>query len=189
MCKAQGSCGHALTGTDIPKFVENLTSKTNPYAVFLPLLTQSSNHEDPIPLLTSSVLSSLLSQGIAAQPKQNDAIDEALPQLFTYISKLSKSQDAGFQDIGVQEYSSLLRAKKARELFWKQRKDTVNPLVRILRDATAGRDGESLKGGSVRSTNDTSLGGGVGIQLLYHVLLVIWQLSFESTLVGPGLDE
>jgi len=31
--------------------------------------------------------------------------------------------------------------------------------------------------------------GGVGIQLLYRVLLVIWQLSFEGELVGDGLQE
>lgn len=183
-----------LTGDlidDIPKFAENLISKENPYAPFLPLLSQSSNNEDPIPLLTSSVLSSLLSHGIAAQPKQNQAIDEALPQLYTYISRLCKSTDAGFQDIGVQEYSALLRAKKSRELFWKQRKDTVNPLVDILRNVTGGKDSESTlrSGNSIRSTMDATVGGGVNLQLLYHVLLVLWQLSFESSLVGPGLDE
>ncbi|KAF2152887.1 ARM repeat-containing protein [Myriangium duriaei CBS 260.36] len=183
-----------LTGDlidDIPRFVDNLVSKEDPYAPFLPLLNQSSNIEDPIPLLTSSVLSSLLSHGIAAQPKQNKAIDEALPRLYTYISKLCKSTDTGFQDIGVQEYSALLRAKRSRELFWKQRKDTVNPLVGILRSATGGKDSDSTlrSQGSIRSVIDAGLGGGVGLQLLYHVLLVIWQLSFESTLVGPGLDE
>lgn len=174
---------------DMPKFVENLISKDDPYAPFLPLLSQSSNNEDPIPLLTSSVLSSLLSHGIAAKPKQDKAIDRAIPQLYTCTSKLCKSSDPGFQDIGVQEYSALLRAKRAREMFWEQRKDTVNPLMGILRNAAGGREGDSSSraGGSIRS--DIGLGGGVGLQLLYHVLLVIWQLSFEATLVGPGLDE
>ncbi|PSK37377.1 V-type proton ATPase subunit H [Elsinoe australis] len=184
-----------LTGDlidDIPAFVENLISKPNPYAPFLPLLKQSSNVEDPIPLLTSSVLSSLLSRGINVQTKKNQAIDDALPQLYTFISKLCKNSDTGLQDIGVQEYSALLRGKSARELFWKQRKDTVTPLVDILRNATGGKDSEStLRNGSstIRSITETSLGGGVGLQLLYHVLLVLWQLSFEGATVGPGLDE
>ncbi|PNS21075.1 V-type proton ATPase subunit H [Sphaceloma murrayae] len=184
-----------LTGDlidDIPAFVENLTSKPNPYAPFLPLLKQSNSVEDPIPLLTSSVLSSLLSHGIKAQPKQTPAIDEALPQLYMYISKLCKNTDAGLQDIGVQEYSALLRGKKARETFWKQRNDTVSPLIDILHNATGGKDSDStLRNGSstIRSIAETAIGGGVGLQLLYHVLLVLWQLSFEGTLVGPGLDQ
>ncbi|KAG8626176.1 hypothetical protein KVT40_006577 [Elsinoe batatas] len=184
-----------LTGDlidDIPAFVENLISKPNPYAPFLPLLKQSTNVEDPIPLLTSSVLSSLLSHGISAQPKQNDVINEALPQLYTYISKLVKSSDSGLQDIGVQEFSALLRGKKARETFWKQRNDTVNPLIDVLRSATGGKDSDStLRNGSstIRSITETHLGGGVGLQLLYHVLLVLWQLSFEGATVGPGLES
>jgi len=42
--------------------------------------------------------------------------------------------------------------------------------------------------GSVRSVPE-GLSGGVGLQLLYHVLLVVWQLSFEGELVGDGLQE
>lgn len=185
------SMNSMLTFTDIPSFVTKLIDHPNPYAPLVPLLKQSSNTEDPIPLLTSSVLSSLLSHGITANAKGTPAIDEALPQLFTYISALAKSSDAGLQDIAVQEYSALLRTKKARELFWKQRKETVNPLVDILRNATGGKDSESTlrSGGSIRSITDSGLGGGVGLQLLYHVLLVIWQLSFEGRLVGKGLDE
>lgn len=177
---------------DIPSFVEKLVNQENPYAPLLPLLKQASNPEDPIPLLSSSVLSSLLSQAIMAKPKQTPAIDKALPELYTYISKLSKSSDAGLQDIAVQEYSALLRAKKAREQFWNQRKDTIGPLIDILRNATGGKDSDStLRSGtgSVRSITDSHLGGGVGLQLLYHILLVIWQLSFEGRLVGRGLDE
>ena len=36
---------------------------------------------------------------------------------------------------------------------------------------------------------ESGLAGGVSIQLLYHVLLVFWQISFESAMVGKGLDE
>jgi len=178
--------------TDIPSFVAKLVDQEKPYAPLLPLLKQSSNPEDPIPLLTSSVLASLLSEAIMKKPKQTPAIDDALPELYSYISRLSKSSDAGLQDIAVQEYSVLLRAKKAREQFWKQRKDTVAPLFEILRSATGGKDSDSTlrsTTGSIRSVTDSHLGGNVGLQLLYHVLLVIWQLSFEGRLVGKGLDE
>ena len=41
---------------------------------------------------------------------------------------------------------------------------------------------------SIRSS-DTKFGGGVGLQLLYHVLLVIWQLSFQGKMVGEGLEK
>jgi len=161
-----------------------------PYAPLLPLLKQSSNPEDAIPLLTSSVLASLLSNAIFSHPKHNTAINDALPELYSYIARLSKNSDAGLQDIAVQEYSGLLRAKKAREQFWQQRKDTVLPLMDILRSATGGKDTDSTRvGGSVRSVAESQIGGGVGLQLLYHVLLVIWQLSFEGRLVGKGLDE
>lgn len=40
---------------------------------------------------------------------------------------------------------------------------------------------------SVRGA-DAVIGGGVSLQLLYHVLLAMWQLSFESKLVGEVLE-
>lgn len=63
----------------------------------------------------------------------------------------------------------------------------------VLRAAAgAGRDSDStlMNGGtSIRSLGtETGLGGGVSIQLLYHILLVVWQLSFEGEKVGPGLE-
>lgn len=119
-------------------------------------------------------------------------IDEALPQLYKYLSALAVSSDAGLQDIAVQEYSAVLRTKKARQLFWKQRKETLDPLFDILRAASgASKDQDSTLwsgGGSIRSVPE-GLTGGVGLQLLYHVLLVVWQLSFEGELVGDGLQE
>lgn len=176
---------------DIPDFVNSLVKHPKPFAPLLPLLKQSSNPEDPIPLLTSSVLSSLLSQALMAQPKSTPQIDEALPQLYTYIATLTKSGDSNLQDIAVQEYSSLLRTTKSRQQFWQQRKETVGPLFDVL-TATGGKDSDStLYSGatSIRSATDSGFGGGVGLQLLYHVLLVLWQLSFEGRLVGKGLDE
>jgi len=159
----------------------------------VPYLSHSTNPEDPIPLLASSVLTSLLSNSQYQTPKSDPQIDEALAKLYTYLSTLTRSQDSGLQDIAVQEYSSLLRTKKAREIFWKQREQTVNPLIDILRAAAgAGRDGDSTLfngGSSIRSASEAGLSGGVGLQLLYHVLLTIWQLSFEASLVGKGLEK
>ena len=91
------------------------------------------------------------------------------------------------------QHSSLLTTKTSRELFWKEREETVTPLTDILREAAgAGRDSDStLWSGatSIRSATDGGVGGGVGLQLLYHVLLTIWQLSFEAALVGRGLER
>ena len=116
--------------------------------------------------------------------------------ILTYLSGLAKSTDAGLQDIAVQEYSSLLFGPASRELFWNQRSETFGPLVKILQAAAGiGSDGNSsasLWSGntSTRSAGaDGSLGGGVGLQLLYHVLLVIWQMSFESEDIGDDLNE
>ncbi|KAK4560341.1 H(+)-transporting V1 sector ATPase subunit H [Recurvomyces mirabilis] len=188
-----------LTGDlieDIPALVDSLVNHPHPYKALLPLLKQSNNAEDPIPLLTSAVLSSLLSRALIAQPKSNPEIDEALPKIYTYISALSSTSDSNLQDIAVQEYSALLRTSKSRQQFWKQRKETLGPLVDVLRNATGGKDTDSTlyngsAGTSIRSAAESTskVGGGVGLQLLYHVLMAIWQLSFEGRLVGPGLDE
>jgi V-type H+-transporting ATPase subunit H len=91
------------------------------------------------------------------------------------------------------EYSALLRGKKFREIFWDQRKETVGPLIDILRAAAGVSNGDSAStlwsgAASIRSI-EGSLGGGVGLQLLYHVLLVLWQLSFEGVTIGDGLNE
>jgi V-type H+-transporting ATPase subunit H len=189
-----------LTGDlieDIPTLVDALVNHPHPYKALLPLLKQSNNAEDPIPLLTSTVLSSLLSRALVAQPKSTPEIDEALPKTYAYIAALAKTSDSNLQDIAVQEYSALLRTSKSRSQFWQQRKETLSPLFEILTTATGGRDNESTTvgngstGTSIRSgiTDTIKLGGGVGLQLLYHVLLAIWQLSFEGRLVGKGLDE
>lgn len=108
---------------------------------------------------------------------------------------MTRSSDSGVQDIGVQEYSALLRNTRSRELFWQQREETVKPLIDILRSAAGveknGEDESTLWSGAstIRTTTDIGIGGGVGIQLLYHVLLVLWQLSFEGSLVGEGLQR
>lgn len=180
---------------DIPALTDSLIKHPHPFKPLLPLLKQSNNPEDPIPLLTSSVLASLLSHALTAQPKSNAEIDEALPKLYSYIAALSNTSDSNLQDIAVQEYSALLRTSKSRQQFWQQRKETLGTLIDVLRNASGGKDSESTLYGagssstSVRSAADVKIGGGVGLQLLYHVLMVVWQLSFEGKLVGKGLDE
>ena len=155
----------------------------------MPLLAQSSDPEDPKQLLTSTVLTTM----IVSSSGLSDKATTALPQLFSYLSTLTKLSDGGLQDIAVLEYSTLLRSKKSRQLFWDQRNETVAPLIDILRAAagvSSSGDSATLWSGaaSVR-TAESSLAGGVGLQLLYHVLLVLWQLSFEGAEIGDGLEE
>lgn len=183
--------------SDIPELTKSLVKHPEPFKPLLPLLKQSPSPEDPIPLLASALLSTLLGHALQQYPKSNASIDDALPKTYTYIAQLSKQSDSNLQDIACQEYSALLRTQKSRQLFWKQRQETLAPLVEVLRTATGGRDSDStLNNGSgtvssSRSVADSNVkvGGSVGLQLLYHILLVIWQLSFEGKLVGPGLDE
>ena len=66
-------------------------------------------------------------------------------------------------------------------------------MIDILKAAAGvGSNGDSATlwsgAASIRSA-EGSLGGGVGLQLLYHVLLVFWQLSFEGSEIGEGLEE
>ncbi|KAF3483223.1 uncharacterized protein GIQ15_02547 [Arthroderma uncinatum] len=172
---------------DVPALTSALVEGNESYRHFLPLLTNSTT-EDPIPLLTSSLLANLVSASLRATPKISQKDEVALPKLFSYLSTLTKSADTGLQDIGVQGYSALLRTKRSREIFWKERKDTVEPLIGILRAAAGATkdNGSSLGGGRA---GEAGISGGVGIQLLYHVLLVLWQLSFEGDLIGAELES
>ncbi|EEP78548.1 conserved hypothetical protein [Uncinocarpus reesii 1704] len=176
---------------DVPALKEALVADSGSYRHFLPLLHHSTNSEDPIPLLTSAFLTNLISASLLSSPKTSPKDEEALPRLFSYLATLTKSADTGLQDIGVQGYSELLRTTRSRELFWNQRTATVEPLMDILR-AAAGSGKENgtttLAGSSIR-TAEMKIGGGVGIQLLYHVLIVIWELSFEGGLVGEQLES
>lgn len=133
---------------------------------------------------------------MASSRDESPATLRALPQMLTYLSGLSKSSDAGLQDIAVQEYSALLYGRFSRQRFWDQRSDTIGPLIDILKTAAGiGANGTSSASlwsgnGSVRNTGfEGALGGGVGLQLLYHVLLVMWQVSFEAGDIGDELNE
>lgn len=177
---------------DSPSLASTLLEQPEPYKTLIPLLSQSSNPEDPIPLLASAFLNSLVSRSLTSSSKSLPRDENALPKLYSYLSNLAKSQDTDLQDIGVQGYSMLLRTKKSRELFWKQRKDTISPLMETLRSAAgAVKDSDSTLWSGATSVRgaDAIVGGGVGLQLLYHVLLVIWQLSFEGKLVGEELES
>jgi V-type H+-transporting ATPase subunit H len=175
--------------TDAPSLSSALIAHPSPYKPFLPLLRQSTNAEDPIPLLTSTFLTNLVSTSITTSSKPTPQDEEALPQLYSYLSTLTQHQDSGLQDIGVQGLSALLRSSKARQIFWAQRKETVDPLIEILRAAAGAKDSSSSTlAGSTRAAADVGIAGGVGLQLLYRVLLVLWQLSFEGELIGEDLQ-
>jgi V-type H+-transporting ATPase subunit H len=133
---------------------------------------------------------------MAAARDESRPTHQALPVILSYLAGLAKSTDAGLQDIAVQEYSSLLFGHLSRDQFWNQRSETVSPLVKILQTAAGigngGNSSSSLWSGNASTRSggfEGSLGGGVGLQLLYHVLLVIWQMSFEAESIGDELDE
>jgi V-type H+-transporting ATPase subunit H len=181
---------------EVPALARSLARlSSNIYQHFLPLLTQSNNAEDPIPLLAATTASSIM-----ATARDNSTVAQnAFPTLLTFLSGLAKNADANMQDIAVQQYSTLLYGPESRTKFWAQRSETVKPLVEILRSA-AGATGEGSnstanlwRNGSAnsRSSNgfEGQLGGGVGLQLLYHVLLVMWQTSFEAATIGNEMNE
>ena len=173
---------------DAPALATSLVQNPDRYKHFLPLLRQSSNPEDPIPLLASSFLTSVVSTSLVSSSRTSREDEEALRSLYSYLATLTKNPDTGLQDIGVQGYSALLRTKRSREIFWDQRSATVDPLMDILRAAAgSGKDNGSTTLGGAGSARSLE-SGGVGLQLLYHVLLVIWQLSFEGSLVGDALQ-
>ncbi|KAI0526135.1 armadillo-type protein [Xylaria bambusicola] len=180
--------GDLLQG--VPALAKALYKDSDLYRHFTPLLAHSNNLEDPIPLLTSTVLATLMS---SAQDVSS-ATERFLPLILSYLCGLTKnSNDAGLQDIAVMEYSSLLYSQTNRQLFWKQRSEAVAPLVDILRKAAGvgAESSASLWSGNTttRSGGLEGLSGGVGIQLLYHVLLVLWQLSFESEDIGDEMND
>lgn len=173
---------------DVPSLADSLISHPEPYKPFLPFLQHSTNAEDPIPLLTSTFLTALVSHSLIATSRPAPRDDEALPKLYTYLSTLANNQDSGLQDIGVQGFSELLRTSRSREIFWAHRKETLDPLIDTLRTAAGAQDNASTVGNSIRSA-EPGLAGGVGLQLLYRILLVLWQLAFEGALVGDELQE
>ncbi|KAI1755016.1 armadillo-type protein [Xylaria castorea] len=174
----------------VPALAKALYRDSNPYQHFIPLLAHSNNLDDPIPLLTSTVLATLMASAQDASP----STENTLPLILSYLCGLTNnSNDVGLQDIAVMEYSSLLYNQTNRQLFWKQRSETVAPLIDILRKAAGfgAESSASLWSGNsaARSGGFEGLSGGIGIQLLYHVLLALWQLSFEAEDIGDDMND
>lgn len=168
---------------DVPDFAKTLIHHPDPYAQLIPLLQQSNSPEDPIALLASTLITKLLHYAI----KEKDApkVSETLPIVYKHLASLSKTSDAGLQDIAVQHYSDLLRTSTSRGIFWDLRSETLVPLFGILKSA----GGTAAKDTTFVSSVTPASVGGVSLQLLYHVLLVIWLLSFDGEEFGDGLDE
>lgn len=151
---------------DVPSFTKALLSLPNPYDQFLTLL-RGSHNDDQTPALAAAVLTTLLSS-----PSAKNA-DGALTSFLHYLSNVvSEGSDYHLQDLAVQSYVALLRRQEAKPIFWGMRSETVAPLVKILATSASGRGGDGGRNGIVQ--------GGVPLQLLYHVLLVFWELSFEE---------
>ncbi|PHH53280.1 V-type proton ATPase subunit H [Ceratocystis fimbriata CBS 114723] len=177
----------------VPNFAFSLFKAGNPCPTLLGLLAHSNNSEDTIPLLASTVLTTIIA---STRDQSAVTLKDALPVLLTYLSGLAKNQDSGLQAVAVQQYSSLLYGQAPRQEFWAHRSETVEPLINILRTAAGvganGNSSVSMWSGvsSGRSAGvDGFINGGVGLQLLYHVLLVLWQLSFEAEEIGDDLDD
>ncbi|KKA30216.1 hypothetical protein TD95_001918 [Thielaviopsis punctulata] len=174
----------------VPDFASALFKSGTPYTTFLNLLAHSNSSEDTIPLLTSTVLTTIMA---TTRDQSTATLEQALPILLTYLSGLAKSQDHSLQDVVVQQYSALLFSQAPRRQFWAQRSETVEPLVVILRVAAGiganASSAASLWSGASSGRTDGVISGGVSLQLLYHVLLVLWQLSFEAQEIGDELDD
>ncbi|KAF8469118.1 armadillo-type protein [Kalaharituber pfeilii] len=171
----------------IPTFADALLAVPKPFANLLPLLSHSDKN---VPVFTSKVLTTLLSVSFqkASGGEPSDDTKTALPTYLSYLSTLTKSHDTYLQDIGVQSYVTLLRNSYARTTFWYTGDEGLNPLIAILEAASGGSNGSSS--GSLSSMGNL-IQGGVGLQLLYHVLLVIWELTFEEVVaeeIHPKYD-
>lgn len=158
--------------TEMPNFDLALLKTPQPFTNLLPLLSHTDVN---VPIFTSKVLTTLLAKSLATNEKHIPSDTKtALPTYLSYLATLTKSQDSYSQDLGVQSYGNLLRTSYARNTFWSMGDEALTPLVAIL-EASAGGTGNE------RSASAGVIQGGVSLQLLYHVLLVIWQLSFEPT--------
>ncbi|KAH0608480.1 uncharacterized protein H6S33_001614 [Morchella sextelata] len=159
----------------VPAFTESLLALPSPFSHLLSLLSHT---DETVPLLSSSVLTAMLTASLKSSSKPTSDTEAALPQLYRYLAGLTKSPDVHLQDIAIQSYVSLLRSSYARITFWELQEETVAPIVRILESAGS-QNGNSSDRGSVLG-NPATAQGGVALQLLYHVLLVIWELTFEE---------
>lgn len=171
--------------TDVPTFTQALLHHPKPYEHLISLLNHSDN---PIPILSSSILTTLVSTSLLEHKIPQETKD-AFPVLIKYLSTLVSSTESNLQDLGIQSYVTLLRTAYARTSFWDMGEDILNSLVEIIETAANGSgSGKTEVGLSQASTIASSASsatmtlqqGGVGLQVLYHVLLVFWELSYEE---------
>ncbi|RVD83098.1 uncharacterized protein DFL_007499 [Arthrobotrys flagrans] len=191
---------------DVPSFVTTLTSHSDPYSHLMTLL----DHTDaPIPILSSYLLTTLISSSLSKSRTDNPT-KQALPTLFKYLATISSSSESNLQDLAVQSYVLLLRNSYSRTTFWEMGDETMKGLTGVIETAAAGSKGSrttdvgvaNLASGSSATTVLLGSGsgaaaasaaanlkqGGVNLQLLYYVLVGIWQLSFEEE-IAEELDE
>ncbi|EGX49944.1 hypothetical protein AOL_s00076g585 [Orbilia oligospora ATCC 24927] len=190
---------------DVPSFVTTLTSHSDPYSHLMTLL----DHTDaPIPIISSYLLTTLISSSLSKSRTDNPT-KQALPTLFKYLATISSSSESNLQDLAVQSYVLLLRNSYSRNTFWEMGDETMKGLTEVIETAAAGSKGSRTTDVGVvniasgissavplLSTGSSSVPaaaaplkqGGVNLQLLYHVLVAIWQLSFEEE-IAEELDD
>ncbi|KAF3168327.1 H(+)-transporting V1 sector ATPase subunit H [Orbilia oligospora] len=190
---------------DVPSFVTTLTSHSDPYSHLMTLL----DHTDaPIPIISSYLLTTLISSSLSKSRTDNPT-KQALPTLFKYLATISSSSESNLQDLAVQSYVLLLRNSYSRNTFWEMGDETMKGLTEVIETAAAGSKGSRTTDVGVAniasgipsavpllSTGSSSVPtaaaplkqGGVNLQLLYHVLVAIWQLSFEEE-IAEELDD
>ncbi|KAL7270375.1 H(+)-transporting V1 sector ATPase subunit H [Rhizina undulata] len=164
---------------DVPSFTNSLLALASPYYQLLSLLTHA---DESIPLLSSLIITALLSTSLVASPKPTRETKDALIQFYHYLAKLSKSQEPNHQDLAIQYYISLLRTSFSRQAFWDLKEETVAPIVAILEAAASGSGNGSDRSSIITgiTMGSAMVQGGVPLQSLYHVLLVVWELTFEE---------
>lgn len=82
----------------------------------------------------------------------------AFDRFFSYLSTLITSSESKFADLALQSYVGLLTSAPARKIFWQN--------------------------GGVASVIDKIQESNGNIQLLYHALLVLWELSFDEEIAA-----
>ncbi|KAA8893278.1 armadillo-type protein [Sphaerosporella brunnea] len=171
---------------DVPdSFADALLSLPKPFELLLSLLE---GHSDPvIPVLTAAILTPLLAKSLSRSSKISPAFKDALPKFFRYLASITKSPEREQQDLAIQSYVALLRTPYARETFWDIKEETMTPLAQLIEETAGGTAGGERAAG----TTNTVAGivqGGVPLQLVYHVLLAVWELTFDDT-VAEELNE
>ena len=146
---------------------------------FALLLAQLQDTEAPIPLLARAVLTPLLAAALG-KGKVNEDARQALTKFCERLAEVTKSADQNEQDLAIQAYVALLRSTVAKDTFWEMREEAISPLVRILEQSARGSGGAGSVDRGSAAGNANVVQGGVPLQLLYHVLLVVWELSFEE---------